>query len=76
MWQEENKSLVKEFSFSDFSEALTFVNKVGELAEAANHHPDIHLGWGKVVISLTTHDEGSVTEKDRQLAKEIDEIKE
>jgi len=66
--------LVKEFSFPDFKTALTFVNKVGELAEAANHHPDINLSWGKVLISLSTHDEGGITEKDRRLAKDIDGI--
>ena len=74
MWQEINKSLVREFSFPDFKTALAFVNKVGALAEAANHHPDISLTWGKVTIRLTTHDDGGVTEKDRQLAKEIDDI--
>ena len=66
--------MVKEFSFPDFKTALTFVNKVGELAEAANHHPDINLSWGKVLISLSTHDEGGITEKDRRLAKDIDGI--
>lgn len=75
MWQEKDNSLVREFNFPDFKTALGFVIKVGELAEAANHHPDINLGWGKVSISLTTHDAGGVTEKDRQLAKEIDEVK-
>lgn len=74
MWPEKDKALVKEFSFPDFKSALEFVNKVGELAEAANHHPDIQLGWGKVVVSLTTHSEGGVTDKDRQLAQEIDNV--
>ncbi|MDB5163585.1 MAG: Pterin-4a-carbinolamine dehydratase [Candidatus Saccharibacteria bacterium] len=72
MWQEKDKALVREFKFADFKSALGFVNKVGELAEAANHHPDIQLGWGKVVITLTTHSEGGVTDKDRQLAEKID----
>jgi 4a-hydroxytetrahydrobiopterin dehydratase len=76
MWQEQNKALVKEFSFPDFKSALSFVNRVGELAEIANHHPDISLGWGKVIVNLTTHDAGGVTEKDRELAKNIDKIKE
>ncbi len=74
MWQEKDKSLVREFTFPNFKTALAFVNKVGELAETANHHPDISLGWGKVVVNLTTHDAGCVTEKDRQLAEEIDDI--
>jgi 4a-hydroxytetrahydrobiopterin dehydratase len=74
MWQEEHNSLVREFQFPDFKSALAFVNKVGELAEAANHHPDIELGWGRVKITLTTHDAGGVTDQDRQLAQEIDTL--
>lgn len=74
MWNEENDCLVKEFSFDDFKSALAFVNKVGDLAEEANHHPDIELGWGRVLVRLTTHSEGGVTEKDRQLASQIDKL--
>ena len=74
MWQEENNALVKQFKFDDFRSALDFVNEVGELAEAANHHPDIELGWGRVMISLTTHSEKKVTQKDRDLAAEIDAV--
>lgn len=74
MWQEQDNAIVKEFSFDDFAGALTFVNKVGELAEKANHHPDIELGWGRAKITLTTHSVGKVTNKDRDLAKKIDEI--
>lgn len=76
MWREEGNSLIKEFGFSDFKSALAFVNKVGTLAEEHNHHPDIELGWGKVVIRLTTHDQGGVTEKDRSLAQAIDSLSE
>lgn len=75
MWNEIDSSINKEFKFDDFKAALDFVNKVGELAEAANHHPDIELGWGRVKITLTTHSEGQVTDKDRHLAKQIDELK-
>lgn len=74
MWQEKNGSLVREFKFSDFKSALAFVVKVGELAEVAEHHPDIELGWGRAVIILTTHDENGITEKDRQLAEDIDKM--
>lgn len=74
MWQEQDSQLNQTFSFPDFKQALAFVNKVGSLAEAANHHPDIELSWGKVVIQLTTHDKGGITDKDRQLAKEIDKL--
>ncbi len=74
MWREEDNSLVREFEFPDFKAALGFVNKVGEVAERLNHHPDIELGWGRVRVHLTTHSAGQVTDKDRRLAAEIDTI--
>lgn len=74
MWQEKNDELFRSFSFKDFKTALDFVNKVGALAESANHHPDIELSWGKVGVHLSTHNEGGVTQKDKRLAKEIDKI--
>ena len=75
MWQEENNILSREFSFPDFKSALEFVVQVGALAESANHHPDVELGWGRVKISLTTHDARKVTKKDRDLSQQIDELK-
>ena len=74
MWQEDKTQLRKIFTFADFKQALALVNKIGELAEKANHHPDIELSWGKVVVSLSTHSEGKVTDKDHQMAKQIDEL--
>jgi 4a-hydroxytetrahydrobiopterin dehydratase len=74
MWQEENNTLAREFTFNDFKAALSFVNRVGDLAEEHNHHPDIELGWGRVKVILTTHSEGKVTDKDRQLAQAIDTL--
>lgn len=68
------KALRKSFKFSDFKTALEFANKVGKLAEEANHHPDINLGWGYVQIWLTTHSEHAITNKDYELAKKIDEL--
>ncbi|MDP3881113.1 MAG: 4a-hydroxytetrahydrobiopterin dehydratase [bacterium] len=75
-WTEKDNKLEREFEFTDFKEALDFVNKVGALAEEANHHPDILLhDYKKVLLTLTTHSEGSVvTEKDRALAEEINRI--
>ena len=58
--------------FANFAEALEFVNKVGALAEAADHHPDITFGWGYAEIDLTTHDRGGVTDMDIALARKID----
>ncbi len=73
-WNEVDGKLVKEFTFANFVEALKFVNAVGERAEAAKHHPDIHLySYKHVRIELSTHDAGGVTEKDHQLAQQIDQ---
>jgi 4a-hydroxytetrahydrobiopterin dehydratase len=74
MWREEYGVLTKTFEFPDFKTALSFVNKVGELAEAKNHHPDIELGWGRVKVLLFTHSKQAITEKDHELAAEIDKI--
>lgn len=66
--------LEKEYSFPDFKSGLAFVNKVGELAEQEGHHPDIHLGWGKVRIVLWTHAINGLSENDFVLAAKCDEI--
>lgn len=75
-WIEENNALQKTFEFKDFKEALAFVNRVGEIAERMQHHPDIGIkDYKKVFVSTTTHDNGStITAKDRELAAEIDKI--
>ena len=70
----DQKALRKDFVFKDFAEALEFVNKVGELSEKKQHHPDINLGWGYVRIWLTTHSAHGITDKDHILAKAIDEL--
>lgn len=70
-----HKALHKEFKFKDFVAALEFVNKVGAIAEAMQHHPDINLSWGRVSVWTTTHDAHKVTAKDHELAKKIDQIK-
>jgi len=74
-WTEEGGALAKDFRFADFAEALAFVNRVGALAEAAGHHPDIDIRWNVVTLRLSTHSEGSVvTDKDRDLSARIDGI--
>jgi len=74
-WKTENNKWVKEFQFSNFVKAIEFVNKVAELAEKADHHPDILIhSYKKVRVELITHSEGKITEKDYGLAKEIDRI--
>ena len=66
--------LEKKFTFPDFAQALAFTNKVGAIAEAEGHHPDIHLSWGKVRVVTWTHDAGGVTEKDFALAKKVEAL--
>jgi 4a-hydroxytetrahydrobiopterin dehydratase len=66
--------LRKHFKFPDFRSALEFVNRVGEIAEAEGHHPDIALAWGEVAITLWTHAAGGLTENDFILAAKIDRL--
>jgi len=73
-WSESDSSIKRRFEFDNFAEALQFVNQIGELAEVENHHPDITFGWGYAEISLTSHDTGGVTERDRELAVKFDEL--
>jgi 4a-hydroxytetrahydrobiopterin dehydratase len=73
-WKTENNHLKKRFTFKNFAESLDFVNKVGEIAERLDHHPDITFGWGYAELHITTHDSGGVTEFDFALAREINEI--
>ena len=75
-WENLDGTLRKTFTFSDFREALSFVNKVGKLAEEFNHHPDICIkNYNKVSISTTTHDaENKLTDRDYQITKAIDEL--
>ena len=67
-WNEVDGALQREFDFPDFASALAFVNRVGELAEAEDHHPDISFGWGRVTLRWWTHSAGGVTDRDRDLA--------
>jgi 4a-hydroxytetrahydrobiopterin dehydratase len=75
MWTEEDNRLKKTFVFKDFQEAFAFMTRVAFLAEAQNHHPNWSNVYNQVSIELTTHDAGNVvTDKDRRLAKAIDQI--
>ena len=64
----------KSFEFNSYLDGIDFVNAVANVAEQENHHPDISIGYCKVTISLTTHDAGTITEKDYKLAKLIDDL--
>ena len=75
MWIEKNNSLYKDFAFTDFIEAFSFMTKVAMLAEKLDHHPTWTNTYNKVSIQLQTHDQGNiVTDKDRLLASKIDRL--
>lgn len=71
-WERDGDKIKKRFTFADFKAAMAFVNGVAEAAEAADHHPDIKIEYNKVKITLSTHSEGGVTEKDVALAGQIE----
>jgi 4a-hydroxytetrahydrobiopterin dehydratase len=71
-WTAANNEIGKTFIFGNFVEAIAFVNRVADLAEAAGHHPDLDIRYNRVRIALTTHDDGGVTDKDAALAGEIE----
>lgn len=74
-WQREGDEIVREWQLEDFAEAMAFVNRVAELAEETNHHPDILVhGWNKVRLSLTNHSAGGLTEADFEMAAKIDQL--
>jgi len=75
LWTAINNALVKEFEFADFKSAVDFINRVAIAAEKQNHHPDILLhSYKRVKITLATHSENKVTEKDHKLAQVIDKL--
>lgn len=73
-WKATPNGLSQEWKFANFRRAMEFVNRVAELAETAKHHPDIDIRYNRVRLSLITHDAGGVTEKDVNLAREIDRL--
>jgi 4a-hydroxytetrahydrobiopterin dehydratase len=72
-WSVETGQLVKGFTFATFSEAIAFVNRVAELAEEVQHHPDMLIQYATVTMRLSTHSEGGITDKDTQLARGIEQ---
>jgi 4a-hydroxytetrahydrobiopterin dehydratase len=70
-WTVDGDAIKRRLEFKNFAESLEFVNKVGAIAEEADHHPDITFGWGYAELATTTHDRGGVTDVDFALAKQI-----
>ena len=74
-WRREESGIVREWKLADFAAAIVLVNRVAELAEAADHHPDILIHrWNRVRLRLTTHSAGGLTNRDFALARQIDAL--
>lgn len=73
-WSKRNRAITRTYRFKDFVAAIKFVNGVAKLAEKAAHHPDIDIRWNQVTLTLTTHDQGGLTDKDFALARQADRL--
>ena len=73
-WTETGGALERTFELGSFAEAISFVNRVAELAESENHHPDIAIAYKKVTLRWSTHSAGGITERDRELAARSDDL--
>jgi 4a-hydroxytetrahydrobiopterin dehydratase len=71
-WEREGDEISKTFELPTFPEAIAFVTRIADRAEAANHHPDIDIRWRKVLVAFTTHDAGGLTELDFELAHQVE----
>ena len=71
-WEKYGNSLRREFRFDDFTGAVDFINRLTPIANEMNHHPDVFLSWGLARVSLISHSEHGITEKDFELAKALD----
>jgi 4a-hydroxytetrahydrobiopterin dehydratase len=70
-WAQTGDAIVRTVKLADFTAAMNFVNQVAERAEAADHHPDILIQWNKVTLTLSTHSAGGLTDKDFDLARQL-----
>ncbi|HEY2939985.1 MAG TPA: 4a-hydroxytetrahydrobiopterin dehydratase [Gaiellaceae bacterium] len=73
-WREEDAALVREFELDSFSAAIAFVQRLADLAERENHHPDMDIRYRRVVVHWSTHSAGRVTDRDRELAARTSEL--
>ena len=71
-WKRRSNKIVKEFQFKSFRDSIVFVNRVATLADTHDHHPDIEVRYTTVTLTLSTHDAGGITEKDLELAEQVD----
>ncbi len=71
-WRQEDRYIARDFAFGSFKDAIAFVNRVAEVAEEIDHHPDITINYTRVSLSVTTHSEGGLTRRDFRFAGRID----
>jgi 4a-hydroxytetrahydrobiopterin dehydratase len=72
-WEFKDNAIRKQYRFKEFMDGIRFLNKVAEMAEAADHHPDVQINYTRVTFTCSTHSEGGVTKKDLKLATQIEE---
>jgi 4a-hydroxytetrahydrobiopterin dehydratase len=73
-WRLENEMIVRDWSFKDFNEAMKFINQIASLAEKHDHHPELFNVYNKVTVRFSTHDADGLTQRDFNIAKEIDNL--
>src|ERR1035441_7671903 len=73
-WTKRAQTICRTYKFEGFLASIAFVNHIAKRAQKTNHHPDIDIRFDKVTLTLTTHDEGGITEKDFTLARQCDEV--
>jgi 4a-hydroxytetrahydrobiopterin dehydratase len=73
-WSKRAQTILRTFKFEGFLKGIDFVNRIAAKAQKMNHHPDIDVRFDQVTLTLSTHDEGGITEKDFALAKQCDEV--
>jgi 4a-hydroxytetrahydrobiopterin dehydratase len=71
-WKQQGKALAKQYEMKGFKAAMAFAGTVGELAERADHHPDILIQFSKVTLTLSSHDVGGISDRDVRLARQIE----
>ena len=74
-WSVSDGMLRKTYAHPSFPEAIVFVNAVAQLAEVANHHPDVDIRYSNITLSLVTHDAGGITDKDVALARQVEDVR-
>jgi 4a-hydroxytetrahydrobiopterin dehydratase len=73
-WSKRAQTIHRTFKFAGFLKSIDFVNRIARRAQKLNHHPDIDIRFDQVTLTLTSHDEGGITEKDFTLARQCDEV--